>query len=341
MKTILFYSILLISGTFCLSAAKAQEKEKSVVIELNDGKILKFNSNLPDSQNFKINPLDIKSITVIGGKGFFNGDYGNPFKGKIVIKGDSIVVSGNPLSFLQNFANGAFLGVQTKPNEKGAEVVYVVSGSPADKAGLQVGDIITGVGKKGVKDPASLASIINSMKPEEIAQVHLLRKGSEKVLYATLAAPNSEFVFSDSIPTLRDFPYQNRMPNFYYRRFRNLPDGEWPFDFRRNLPDMPRAFTDSFSFRPGVALGIQIQDTRDDNGVTVLKVTPKSPAEAAGVKEGDLITAINGNKVSAVRDAKREIRQTRGDEYKMQIQRNNKPVTLTIKIPKKLEKADL
>jgi S1-C subfamily serine protease len=44
-------------------------------------------------------------------------------------------------------------------------------------------------------------------------------------------------------------------------------------------------------------LGVQVGNLSTGNGVVVLALVPGGPADAAGVKEGDIITAINGHAV--------------------------------------------
>lgn len=259
--------------------------------------------------------------------------------GKLFINGDSAVISGGVVTALSKAMHRPFLGVQTKSNEKGAEVVSVVPGSPAERAGLQKGDVITNVNGKNIKDPEGLADVIGAMKINEVAQITILRDNAERELSATLGEPLMTFNLNDTMPILRINPYRFRMPNPFNDPAN--PDQPRYRVFKEPLPgqrfrDAPNRIG---SARPN--LGLQIQDTQDDSGVTVLKVTPESPAQKAGVKEGDLITSIGGNRVANVADAQREIRDTKGTEYKLQIQRDKKTITLTIKIPKKLNTANL
>lgn len=251
--------------------------------------------------------------------------------GKMFINGDSVLLAGEPLTILRNLTQGALLGVQTKDNESGAEVVEVLPGSPAEKAGLQKGDIITQVNTTPVANAAALSRVIGGMRPQEVVQITLLRNKEEKELSATLGTAQSLYQLNDTLPVFRGNPYTYRMPNPFFR------DSSSPRVFLHRQP-LPGDFT-SPARRPG--LGMQIQETENDEGVTVLKVTPQSPAEKAGLKKGDLITAINGQKITGIGDAKRQTGNTKETEYQLQVQRNKKTVILTLKVPKKLRTADL
>jgi serine protease Do len=69
------------------------------------------------------------------------------------------------------------------------------------------------------------------------------------------------------------------------------------------------------------------------SGVLVSQVFPKSPAEKAGFKRGDVIVAVNGKRVDEPADLTRVIGITSpGDEAKVKVVRDGKETTLTAKI---------
>ncbi|WP_172682981.1 S1C family serine protease [Verrucomicrobium spinosum] len=70
---------------------------------------------------------------------------------------------------------------------KGALVGDVPAKSPAAKAGLESGDVITHFDGKVVKDARSLKLAVASEKPGDKAELKILRDGTEKTLTATLA----------------------------------------------------------------------------------------------------------------------------------------------------------
>jgi serine protease Do len=89
-----------------------------------------------------------------------------------------------------------FLGVGYSPVDEatslfrdipqGVLISRVVSGAPAEKAGLQVGDIITKFGKFALKDGTTLAGVINKFEVGETVELEIWRDGKTITLKATL-----------------------------------------------------------------------------------------------------------------------------------------------------------
>lgn len=79
------------------------------------------------------------------------------------------------------------------PVKKGAYVYNgddkdaVINGSPADKAGVENGDIITKVNGVVVGDTAGLSSLVAEYAPGDTIELTLLRDGNEKTVRVTLA----------------------------------------------------------------------------------------------------------------------------------------------------------
>ncbi len=60
----------------------------------------------------------------------------------------------------------------------GAGIVSVVSGGPADKAGLSAGEVITAVAGQSVTSPSSLAQVLAGLKPGQRVSVTVQSQGS-------------------------------------------------------------------------------------------------------------------------------------------------------------------
>ncbi len=80
----------------------------------------------------------------------------------------------------------AYLGVGIANASKGVELTQVRSGTPADRAGLQTGDVVTRIDGKQVTTAADLGQAIDSHKPGDKVTLTYLRNGSSKTVTVTL-----------------------------------------------------------------------------------------------------------------------------------------------------------
>jgi serine protease Do len=98
-----------------------------------------------------------------------------------------------------------WIGVQIQPvtqdiadslglkKAQGALVAQPQDGSPAKKAGIEAGDVITAVNGNEVKDARDLAKKIGALAPKETVKLSVLHKGSEKTISLTLGElPNTK-----------------------------------------------------------------------------------------------------------------------------------------------------
>ena len=80
------------------------------------------------------------------------------------------------------------LGVTTVEDTVGVTVQSVAAGSGAEKAGIQVGDIITSIDGKPVANQEAVGTAIKSHKPGDVIKVGLTRNGSAVEVTATLGS---------------------------------------------------------------------------------------------------------------------------------------------------------
>jgi serine protease Do len=94
----------------------------------------------------------------------------------------------------QDIADG--LGLK---KAEGALVAEPQANSPAQKAGIEAGDVITSVDGKEVKDARDLAKRIGAMAPKASVKLTVLHKGAEKAVTLTLGElPNAKEARADS-----------------------------------------------------------------------------------------------------------------------------------------------
>ncbi len=104
-----------------------------------------------------------------------------------------------------------WIGVQIQPvtpdiadslglkKAEGALVAEPQANSPAQKAGIEAGDVITSVDGKEVKDARDLAKKIGALAPKASVKLTVLHKGAEKTLTLTLGElPNAKEARADA-----------------------------------------------------------------------------------------------------------------------------------------------
>jgi serine protease Do len=214
--------------------------------------------------------------------------------------------------------NSAFLGVSSRKAEKGgATVLEVTKGSPAEKAGIKKGDIITKVNEAKIESPESLYETVHSLKPGDKVKIVFTRDGKDQTVVATLDK-------SDQLS--KNFNY-----NYNYK-FKMPP-----------MPDMDGIQFDGMWGPRQPKLGIKAQDAEDGKGVNILEVQDSSAAAKAGLKKGDIILQIDGSEVNntnELMDQYQEARQ-KSPAIKFKIMRGGVSQDVEVKIPRKLRTADL
>jgi S1-C subfamily serine protease len=153
----------------------------------------------------------------------------------------------------------------------GNTIVRVVEGSPAEKAGLQVGDRITKIDGEDVNPENNLQGVIADRQPGDSVTLEVERPGEEEALQITIELvehPDKEGAAYLGVGTL---------PVGGLDRLRE--------DF--GLDELPFG-GDHLELLPEGALR---------QGAVIREVAEDSPAAAAGLSEGDVITEINGEPV--------------------------------------------
>ncbi len=80
------------------------------------------------------------------------------------------------------------------PRPRGALVVSVEKGTPAEKAGIETGDIITRFADKGIDQSSDLPRIVGATRPGTKVPVEVWRKGTTREVVATVAEMPDEKV---------------------------------------------------------------------------------------------------------------------------------------------------
>ena len=287
--------------------------------------------------------LDKKPRIIVEGKPFNSLDFGKGLQ----LDGDIIINENGEDNFdiivpNQAKTNEAFLGVVTEETEQGAKVNQVSDESPAAKAGLKEGDIITKVNDIKIDGPASLYDAIGKSKPEDKVTISYIRNGKTSTQVVSLAKNKNTMQFynfsspeGQGGPSFDAYPKQYLDPNT--RKYQQSPRG---FNFIPNFPGMEGMTIPGFENKP--KLGISIEDTETADGVKITNVSENSPAAKSGLLENDIIVQVNDQKIKEVDALKPIIKDAKeGTSFTFQVKRNKELKTILVKLPKKLKTANL
>lgn len=191
--------------------------------------------------------------------------------------------------------------------DRGAIVNGIVEDSPAEKCGIKEDDIITAVGDDKVYDQIDLVDMIADVDPGTDVTITVIREGKEKKLTAKIdnwRDDEDRFYLKDSF---------NKAKNKFYSKFKEQAY------IGVSLIDVSEALAANMG--------------GDDHGVIINEVEPDSPAQTAGLKAGDMIVAVDGEKVYDASDVQGAIRDHKKDEIaRVDIIRDKKPKSLDVTV---------
>jgi serine protease Do len=228
----------------------------------------------------------------------------------------------------------------------GAVVDHVAPDSPAERAGVKAGDVITSFDGEKVRSAKQLARLVNETAPGRIVATTVLRDGKPVDLKVTpeagdMARFDGEFAF----PPMADL---ERLPemNLDGRMFRFDEPGSTELFEKRMPGGEGRGFR--FFGNPGRGrLGVGLQQLTPQlaeyfgakDGVLVTTVEQDSPAGRAGLKAGDVITSVNGTAVDSAADVMQAMRDMGdGSELTITYMRDRKTATARAKLEPREER---
>lgn len=148
---------------------------------------------------------------------------------------------------------------------RGAVVSDVIDDSPAERAGVKVGDVILKVDDQAIQNSTDLKNKIASYAPETEVQLAINRDGRERTLRVRLG----------------ELPEEVAAPQARSR-------------LAENLGFSVQTLTDQLATRYGL--------DANEEGVIVTDIDGRSNAYRAGLRRGDLIMQVNRKPVRSVRD---------------------------------------
>jgi serine protease Do len=152
---------------------------------------------------------------------------------------------------------------------QGAMVTGVEAGSPADKAGVEAGDIITRFDGKTIEKVADLPRLVGNTKPGSKSTMTVFRRGSSRDLTVTVAEIEAEKSATAKTPEREEKPKASAAAQQVGLAVSELPDA-------------------------------QKKELKLNAGVLVTSAT--DAAARAGLREGDVILAMANTEIAGIKD---------------------------------------
>jgi serine protease Do len=211
------------------------------------------------------------------------------------------------------------------PAERGVLLERIVPDSPADKAGLKDSDVITEINGQRVEGAAQFRRMIHEIPAGRSVQFTVWRDGRAQAISVTLGKSEEHGnTWFRTAP--RAFSFQ--LPKIEVPEI--VPDMDWG-GYGVLAGARPRLGIDAedLSGQFGTYFGAP-----DGEGVLVREVNSGSPAEKAGVKSGDVITSLNGERVRSLGDLRERLAGKRDEKtVKLGVLRNKSEVSITVELP--------
>src|ERR1700730_10639943 len=295
------------------TSAKTQDPQDSRIARLEQ-QIEELKAQLADSRTFEVEDEPIGELQAPPG------------------------VETDELNFVIDGEGSSWLGVETRevtadvakelklPAEHGVVLGKIIPDGPAAKAGLKENDVVTEINGQRVEGFTQFRRMLHEIPAGRTAQLTVWRDGHSQTLGVTLGkAEERRRTFKMATPgtfTLR-VPDMPEIPE--------IPSMEWNGGMR--FGGQPRLGIDAedLSGQLGTFFGAP-----DGEGILVREVNPGSPAEKAGVKAGDVITALDGDRIRSVGELREKLsakRDQKDKTVKLEILRNKSARALSVELP--------
>lgn len=179
-------------------------------------------------------------------------------------------------------------------NEKGALVADVTPGGPAEKGGIERGDVIVTFDNKEIQEMDELPFIVASTPVGKIVNVEVMRRGEKKTFKIKVGELNVE---KEGSPVVEE---------------------------SADLGITVEAITPEIAQRFGLS---------DKEGLIIVQVEQNSPASEAGIRPGDIILEIDQEPINDPKVYKQKIRKyKKGDTILFLMKRGGTTIYMTLEV---------
>jgi serine protease Do len=159
----------------------------------------------------------------------------------------------------------------------GILIAEVTKGSPAEKAGVQQGDILLSLNGDKVTDVTGLRNRIAMTPPGSKVSLQVFREGRKKAIRVVIAEQPADF---------------SRATRMRLRKNNSSLLDNMGLTLQELTPELAKQF-----------------GYDEDQGILITQVAPDSPADSVGIQAGQLIEEVNRVRVHSVADLKKAVKK--------------------------------
>ena len=206
---------------------------------------------------------------------------------------------------------------------RGVGVTQVVKDSPAEKAGIRKDDVIVRFDGENVTSVRKLNRLISEVALDQTVRVAISRGGAEQELSATIARRANAFASTELFGNMDPKVWSNVEPRTWSwsGNLGNENGFVYALGNRRRIGITTTELTKQLADYFGIAEG---------RGVLVTSVTEGGPAATAGLKAGDVITAVDGEKVDETGDISNIVNRKKEGDVTLTFVRNKSQQTIRV-----------
>jgi serine protease Do len=179
---------------------------------------------------------------------------------------------------------------------EGVIVTEIMKDSPAEKAGIEIEDVILAINSEKIKNVTQLSTRVGSTDPGTKIKLKILRGGKEKTVSITIG----------------EFPADKPQARAQKKSIQNLGF---------SVSDLTPALQHQY-------------DIDDDEGIVITRVERNSDGFRAGLREGDVILKLNRKTVESADDFYNELQEVESDQpIALYIKRGDQKLFVAFTIP--------
>ncbi len=200
---------------------------------------------------------------------------------------------------------------------KGVLVNEVVDESPADKAGIERGDVIVEFNDERVVDANQLMKLVRKAKPDEVANITVIRDGDKKIIEVKIGQGKESDTYlkidSDKLNVKKPRGEKNKIRIFGFGESTQGKIGV-------NLWDLNEQLGEYFGLKDG-------------EGALIAELDEDGTGYKTGLRAGDVILEMDGKKIENEEDMSDALSdKEEGDEVKIDVLRKGSRKTFAVEV---------